>query len=145
MHDMGAMGVVQSIDGIEKRGFRLYVGGGLGAVPHQAHIYSKFLLIEELLPTAQAISRVFTRLGEKKNCNHARIKFLVAKLGIEEFRRLAEEERAILPDDSNWTTFLNDLSVTEEELLERGQSLNSGERIESFTEWHRTNVYKQRQ
>ncbi len=145
MHDMGGVGVVQSIDGIEKRGFKLYVGGGLGAVPHQAQIYSEFLPVEELLPTAQAISRVFARLGEKKNRNRARIKFLVAKLGIEEFRRLVEEERAILPDDSNWTAFLSDLSVTEEKPLKRGQSLNGGEWIAGFTEWHRTNVYKQRQ
>ena len=30
-HDMGGVGVVRTIDGVEKRGFKLYVGGGLGA------------------------------------------------------------------------------------------------------------------
>ena len=145
MHDMGGVGVVQTVAGVEKRGFKLYVGGGLGAVPHQAQIYTEFLPVEELLPTAQAISRVFARLGEKKNRNRARIKFLVAKLGIEEFRRLVEEERAILPEDSRWTAFLSDLSATDEEPLKPGQSLNGAELQEGFAEWHRTNVYKQRQ
>ena len=56
-----------------------------------------FLPEEELLPLAQAICRVFARLGEKQNRARARIKFLVKKLGIEEFKRLVLEERAKLP------------------------------------------------
>ena len=55
-----------------------------------------FVPEEELLPLAQAIARVFARLGEKQNRARARIKFLVAKLGIDEFRRLVMEERKIL-------------------------------------------------
>ena len=55
---------------------------------------------------AQAIARVFARLGEKQNRNRARIKFLVAKLGIDEFRRLVDEERAMLPHDDRWTAYL---------------------------------------
>ena len=63
MHDMGAIAVKKIENGVEKRGFELYVGGGLGTVPHQAKLFDAFLPEEELLPTAQAISRVFARLG----------------------------------------------------------------------------------
>ena len=77
------------------RGFELYVGGGLGAVPYQAKLFSEFVAEEELLPLCRAIGRVFARLGEKKNRNKARIKFVVAKLGIEEFRRVVLEELRI--------------------------------------------------
>jgi sulfite reductase (ferredoxin) len=38
MHDMGAIAVEREVDGELKRGFELYVGGGLGAVPHQAKL-----------------------------------------------------------------------------------------------------------
>ena len=145
MHDMGGVGVIKTIDGEVRRGFKLYVGGGLGAVPHQAQIYEEFLPVEELLPTSQAIARVFARLGEKKNRNRARIKFLVAKLGIEEFRRLVREEREILPEDSRWTSFLDDLTQTDEKPLKPGQALNGSESSAEFTEWCRTNVYQQRQ
>ena len=71
MHDMGAVAVkrVDAASGRAERGFSLYVGGGLGTVPHQAKLFDAFLPEEELLPTAQAISRVFARLGEKKNRN----------------------------------------------------------------------------
>ena len=145
MHDMGGVGMVKTVDGVEKRGFKLYVGGGLGAVPHQAQLFNEFVPVEELLPISQAIARVFARLGEKKNRNRARIKFLIAKLGIEEFRRLVHEERAILPEDPQWTAFLDDLTVTDEEQLKPGQPLNGAETSEGFAKWYRTNVYQQRQ
>ena len=39
MHDMGAIAVVRREGDRIKRGFELYVGGGLGAVPHQAKLF----------------------------------------------------------------------------------------------------------
>ena len=109
-HDLGA--VAQVRDG--KRGFRVVVGGGLGAVPVQAKVLSEFCPEEELLPLAQAVARVFARLGEKQSRARARIKFLVQKLGIEEFKRLVEEERKALRPDERWTAFLDDLHATDE-------------------------------
>ncbi len=64
----------------------MYVGGGLGAVPYQAKLFDSFVPPEELLPLTQAIARVFARLGEKKNRNRARIKFLVQDLGHREIQ-----------------------------------------------------------
>ena len=141
MHDMGMIARIK--DG--KRGFETYVGGGLGAVPHQAKLYSEFLPPEELLPTAQAICRVFARLGEKTNRARARIKFLVAKLGIEEFSRLVEEERKILPEDPAWTAYLDDLDSYVEEPLKIAAPLNGVARPKEFDAWAETNIYKQRQ
>ncbi|MDE2954509.1 MAG: nitrite/sulfite reductase [Gemmatimonadota bacterium] len=141
MHDMGMIARIK--DG--KRGFETYVGGGLGAVPHQAKLYSEFLPPEELLPTAQAICRVFARLGEKTNRARARIKFLVAKLGIEEFIRLVEEERKILPEDPAWTAYLDNLDNYVEEPLKIAAPLNGVARPKAFDAWAETNIYKQRQ
>jgi len=109
-HDLGA--VAQVRDG--KRGFRVVVGGGLGAVPVQAKILAEFCPEEELLPLAQAVSRVFARLGEKQSRARARIKFLVQKVGIDEFKRLVAEEREGLRHDERWTAFLEDLHSTDE-------------------------------
>ncbi len=110
MHDMGVIAVRRfDANGKEQRGFELYVGGGLGTVPHQAKLFEAFLPEEELLPMAQAISRVFARLGEKQNRNRARIKFLVAQLGIDEFKHIVLAERAALPYDPRWVAFLSRL------------------------------------
>jgi len=145
MHDMGGIAVKRMEDGKERRGFELYVGGGLGAVPHQAKLFDSFLPEEELLPTAQAISRVFSRLGEKQIRSRARIKFLVAKLGIDEFRRLVLEERKIMPEDPRWMAYLPEVREYQEKPLKRSMSLNGEERPEGFEQWYETNVYHQRQ
>ncbi len=63
---------------------------------YQAKLFDSFVPPEEVLPLAQAMARVFARLGEKKNRNRARIKFLVQDLGIEKFRELVLEERKSL-------------------------------------------------
>ncbi|MEZ5398147.1 MAG: nitrite/sulfite reductase [Bryobacteraceae bacterium] len=145
MHDLGCVAVVR--DG--KRGFEVYVGGGLGTVPQQARLLVEFAAEEELLPLAQAVCRVFARLGEKKNRNTARVKFLVSKLGIEKFRELVAEERAILPHDDRWTAYLEDLSANDEAPLRPGSLLQieemNGSAPAGFKEWAKTNVYRQRQ
>src|SRR5213594_4320798 len=145
MHDMGCIAVKRFENGKERRGFELYVGGGLGAVPHQAKLFDEFLPEEELLPIAQAISRVFARLGEKKNRAAARIKFLVTKIGIEEFRRIVREERKIMPEDGRWTGYLANVDHYQETPKRQPARLNGHERPDAFEAWHRTNVYQQRQ
>ena len=145
MHDMGAIAKTKVVDGKEKRGFEFYVGGGLGSVPYKAKLFDEFLPEEEFLPMAQAISRVFARLGEKRNRARARIKFLIANLGIDEFRRLVLEERQKLSPDPRWTAHLATVNEQMEEALKAGVSLNGSERPEGFEAWYATNVYKQRQ
>ncbi|MBI1372004.1 MAG: nitrite/sulfite reductase [Phycisphaera sp.] len=144
MHDGG---YVAKVDANGKRGFKMVVGGGLGAVPHQAKVLYEFVPEEEILPVTQAVSRVFARLGEKRNRNKARIKFLVAKLGIDEFRKLVEEERAQLPHDPRWTAYLDDLDRHESKPLKDAVPLTiSGSNLpEGYAEWAETNVYRQRQ
>jgi sulfite reductase (ferredoxin) len=145
MHDMGYIAKKEVINGEEKRGFEFYVGGGLGAVPYKAKLFSEFLPEEELLPIAQAISRIFARMGEKRNRARARIKFLLANLGIDEFRRLVLEERAQLTLDSRWTDYLAEGHAYHENPLRPGASLNGGGHLKGFDRWYATNVYRQRQ
>ncbi len=145
MHDMGAVAITKEVDGELRKGFRLYVGGGLGAVPHQAQVYSEFLPVEELLPISQAIARVFARVGEKKNRNRARIKFMIAKLGIEEFRKLVEEERRILPHDDRWTSYIPYVDSTQESALKDPTEATAECTDKRLKEWSDTNIYQQRQ
>jgi sulfite reductase (ferredoxin) len=146
LHDFGAIAVTREQDGRTRRGFELWVGGGLGPVPQQARLYEEFVPEEEILPLAQAIARVFARLGEKKNRNTARLKFLVSKLGIGEFKKLVAAEREILPHDSRWTDYLKDVPNYAEEPLKPPSLLQIGAvKPEGFEPWYATNVYRQRQ
>lgn len=145
MHDIGAVAAVKEVDGEVKKGFKLYVGGGLGAVPHQAKIFDEFLPAEELLPISQSICRVFTRLGERKNRNKARLKFVIAKYGIEEFRKLVLEDRETLRYDPAWTEYLDNLDAYDETPLKPPTQLNGASNPEGFDEWYKSNVRLQRQ
>lgn len=97
IHDVGAIARIEEIEGQVVHGFDLFVGGGLGANPRLAQRLEDFTPAERLLPTIEALVRVFDRLGERKNRNKARLKFLLEKLGMQILRELVLQERAVLP------------------------------------------------
>src|SRR5260370_32166684 len=74
---------------------KVLVGGGLGSLPTEAAVLTDFLPEEELLPTIEAVLRVFTETGNRKNKLMARLKFVLRAKGIEEFRRLVAEKRKV--------------------------------------------------
>jgi sulfite reductase (ferredoxin) len=142
MHDLGLIAATRNENGVEKRGFQMYVGGGLGTVPYHAKLLDSFVPVEELMPLTQAIARVYARLGEKKNRNRARIKFLVQDLGIEKFRELVLEERKTLTPDPRWTDFIGEAEKFEETPLNPGAKEIPGGSAE-FQRWCRTNTRPQ--
>jgi sulfite reductase (ferredoxin) len=144
MHDLGLVAAKKTENGEEKRGFAMYVGGGLGAVPYQAKLFDPFVPPEEVLPLAQAIARVFARLGEKKNRNRARIKFLIQDLGIEKFRELVLEERKSLEPDPRWTEYIQGAEQFREEPPKPGEKLQKTG-SEAFQRWLKSNIRPQRQ
>jgi sulfite reductase (ferredoxin) len=146
IHDLGGIAKVRTgPDGKPQRGFAIYVGGGLGAVPHQAKLFEEFVPEEDLLPLSRAIGRVFARLGEKKNRNRARLKFVVQKLGIDEFRRIVREEVATMPEDPTWRQYFDEIPKFEEKPNWQGVQLNGAKRPDGFDQWAATNLYEQRQ
>ena len=145
MHDLGLIAKTRVVDGVEQKGFEMYVGGGLGAIPHLAKLFDEFVPAEELLPLSQAIARIYARYGEKRNRNKARIKFLVSKFGIDEFRRLVLEERQTLENDPEWTNWLENIESYNEAALPEPASGEPIELGEAFEQWQSTNVYRQRQ
>lgn len=145
MHDLGFLAQIKEVEGVQKRGFKVFVGGGLGTIPYQAQVLSEFTPEDEILPLSQAVARVFARLGEKKNRNRARIKFLVEQLGIDEFKRLMEEELKTLPHDDAWTSYIEDVPNYQETPTQPALSLNGEPLPDGFEDWYRTNIYPQRQ
>jgi sulfite reductase (ferredoxin) len=145
-HDIGLIARVRAVDGRRQRGFEFYVGGGLGPVPQAAQLLDPFVTEAELLPLSEAVCRVFARLGERTNRSRARMKFLVKKLGIDEFRRLVFEQRSSLIPDPRWTEFLSGLREHDDAPLRPPSPPNTHpEGDAAFTAWRRTNVYPQRQ
>src|SRR6266545_8386847 len=96
IHDIGLWAVTKTRNGNLRRGFRVYLGGGLGAAPHLAHLYTDFLPVEELFNLAAAALRLFDRYGERKARMKARLKFLVETMGWEAFRSALDDERKLV-------------------------------------------------
>ncbi len=84
IHDIGLLAVKRS-DGVI--GFRMVAGGGLGSAPRVAQLLREFTPMEELIPSIEAVIKVFDTLGNRKNRNKARMKFVIDKLGFDEFKR----------------------------------------------------------
>jgi sulfite reductase beta subunit-like hemoprotein len=96
VQDIGAVAVLREEAGVRHRGFRLYVGGGLGASPELAQPLEPFTAAEDLLLTLAAVVRVFDRTGNRENRNLARLKFVIRTRGVDAFRDLVEKERSAL-------------------------------------------------
>ena len=93
IHDLGLIAQVRGSNGSGHRGFKVLVGGGLGSLPTESAVLTDFLPEEELLPTIEAVLRVFLETGNRKNKFKARLKFVLREKGIQELRRLIFEKR----------------------------------------------------
>jgi sulfite reductase (ferredoxin) len=88
-HDLGFIPVIEK----RKMGFKMLLGGGIGAQPRSADLLYDFIEIDELLPISEAIIRVFDRYGERNKRNKARLKFLIKEVGIAQFMKWVAIER----------------------------------------------------
>lgn len=89
VHDIG-LELVRNEAG--ELGFKVLVGGGLGRTPFIGKVIRDYLEPEELFTYLEAVLRIYNLKGRRDNKYKARIKILVAALGVDEFRRLVEDE-----------------------------------------------------
>ncbi len=141
MHDMGFIPKIQ--DG--KRGFKIVVGGGLGAQPLLAKVAYEFLAEDQIIPYLEATLRVFDRHGERNSRHKARIKFLIQKIGFETLVALIEEERLSLKSQSvEIDTTTGKWNVEAHEMPSKIDS-NVVETNTGFELWKATNTFEQKQ
>jgi sulfite reductase (ferredoxin) len=84
-------------DGI--KGFAVYAAGGLGSNPAVAVKIEDFLKADEVFEAAEAIKRLFDKHGDRTNKHKARLRYVLARLGVEEFIKLYQRERDTLKAD----------------------------------------------
>jgi sulfite reductase beta subunit-like hemoprotein len=102
-NDIGVIATVRTLpDGTREPGFRVFVAGGLGANPHPALALEPFTSRDDLMPTMEAILRVFSNHGNRDNKLRARMKWLVDTMGWEELQQRILKERKFLIASSSW-------------------------------------------
>jgi sulfite reductase beta subunit-like hemoprotein len=102
-NDVGVVATARTTDdGSVEPGFKVFVAGGLGANPHPALALEDFTSREDLLPTIEAILRVFSNHGNRDNKLRARMKWLVDTMGWDELQERILKERNFLVASSSW-------------------------------------------
>jgi sulfite reductase (NADPH) hemoprotein beta-component len=91
INDIGWQARIASGAGRPVRGFRVTVAGGTSTLPRAGNVLYEFLPAAEMFNVAEAVVRVFHRLGDYKHKQRNRLKFLVKSLGWDGFK--AEFER----------------------------------------------------
>ncbi|MEZ5165325.1 MAG: nitrite/sulfite reductase [Acidimicrobiales bacterium] len=102
-NDAGVIATTRTLpDGSTEAGFRVFIAGGLGTTPFAALALEDFTSREQLLPTIEAILRVFDQTGNRDNKLRARMKWVVENLGFEEVQRRILTTRKFLLASSSY-------------------------------------------
>ncbi len=143
IHDVGAIPKVKIENGEEKRGFKIVVGGGLGAQPSLAEVAFDFLEEDKLIPFIEAVLRVFDRYGERNKRGKARMKFLLNQIGVDGLLKLVKEVWPSLKSKS----YKVDRNVVPEVKLpaEKEYAAVIVTNQEKYEQWLKTNVFEQKQ
>lgn len=141
-HDFGFIPRIRIVNGKEVRGFKVVLAGGLGAVPFIAPTVYDFMETDRIIPFMEATIRVFDRYGEREKRMKARMKFLLQKLGLENFLELIEVERKSLLNQSVPIEFDEETVVVPELPAELPAATIDETRYEF---WKQTNTFEQKQ
>jgi sulfite reductase beta subunit-like hemoprotein len=96
INDIGWNARVQTVDGRPVHGFQVTVAGGTATLCRAGNVLHEFLPADRMFDCAEAIIRVFHRLGDYEHKQRNRLKFLVRSLGWDGFRAEYERELAEL-------------------------------------------------
>ena len=147
IQDLTYVSQVRIEDGVEKRGFKVYVGGGTSIMPRLAKPLYEFLPEEDYLRLALAVWTVFDKADSlRKNRMMARLKVLIDRIGLDEFRNLVEAELAeIGPIDPN--DYIADEEIYRENppAQQAASTDGSGNGSGEYNYWLETNVVAQKQ
>ncbi len=80
-------------------GFRVYAGGGMGSHSRAGDALEEWLEASEAVRAAEAMRRLFDKIGDRSNKHRARLRFAVEKIGTDSFRRQFQEEMKLVRDE----------------------------------------------
>ena len=147
MVDVGLIPEIQKIDGCDQKGFKIFLGGGLGNRSFVGHQLEDFTPEEDLLYTSIAVMRIFDRLGDRKNLARNRMRYLVNDMGWEKFQNLVLKERAIVRATQSVVTKLK-VDTTPDKIRRplKISDENGGISVpDGYARWLKTNTVKQKQ
>jgi sulfite reductase (ferredoxin) len=150
------IGLVSAIKD-DVKGFKIYLGGGLGAASFIGHPLEDFTPEDRVLSTCMATIRLFDRHGNRENMARNRMRYLVHEMGWEKFQKMALKERSIVEMTTSLSTAkLFNVREEEERCLSKSMNMTSklpmlNEQVThhqespAYKRWLHTNVVPQKQ
>jgi sulfite reductase (ferredoxin) len=136
----------------ETKGFKVYLGGGLGAASFIGHQLEDFTPEEKVLSTCIAVIRLFDRLGNRENLARNRMRYLVHEMGWIKFQQLVKKERSNVEMTISTSTAKSYDVISEDDSglvpkMTKLPMINNAVEFEnsSYKRWAHTNVLPQRQ
>ena len=151
--DIGLISAIKD----DRKGFKIYLGGGLGAASFIGHSLEDFTPEDRMLATCMATIRLFDRHGNRENMARNRMRYLVHEMGWEKFQKMVIKERSIVEMTTSLSTskLFNVKSEEDEQRhLPKSEDMTSklpmlNEQITqqspSYKRWLHTNVVPQKQ
>jgi len=138
LHDLGFIPKIKN----GHRGFKVMLGGGLGSQPRHADVLYEFLPTNRIIPVTESVLRIFDRHGERTKRLKARMKYLIANIGLDGFVDLVNKEQKALPHQ------LFEIEALDENIIINNTieipSVNIKD-VSAFQTWKETNVFRQKQ
>ena len=143
--DVGLIPQIREIDGKNQRGFKIFLGGGLGNKSYVGHQLEDFTSDEDLLYTSIAVLQIFDRMGDRKNMARNRMRYLVHEMGWDKFQGLVLKQRAIVRTTQSVIVRLNTKQSANEIKRPISVSDESGSAPDGYARWLKSTTYKQKQ
>ena len=144
IQDLTYVSQVRVVDGVEQRGFKVFCGGGTSIMPRLAKPLYEFVSTDDYLRVALAIWTVFNNADMlRKNRMMARLKVLIDRIGLDEFRDMVDAElEKIGPIDPTPYMEIDELLRETPPVAPAPNGVGASE---EFSRWRETNVEAQRQ
>jgi sulfite reductase (ferredoxin) len=124
-----------------KDGFKVYIGGGTGSAPSTGHLLFDFLLPEDVLYVTEAVKKLFSDHGNRRNRHKARLRYVFYKLGKEKVFELFFEYFNALKQEAGYPLNLPTLNFK----IEKGSPADSSKPGTPYAQWYRRYVKEQKQ
>ena len=143
--DVGLIPQIRELDGKNQRGFKIFLGGGLGNKSFVGHQLEDFTPEDDLLYTSIAVLQIFDRMGDRKNLARNRMRYLVDEMGWDKFKNLILKQRTIVRATQSVIIRLNINQKSNEIKRPISISSESGSIPDGYARWLKTTTYKQKQ
>ena len=143
--DVGLIPQIRELDGKNQRGFKIFLGGGLGNKSFVGHQLEDFTSEEDLLYTSIAVLQIFDRMGNRKNMARNRMRYLVDEMGWDKFKNLVLKQRTIVRATQSVIVRLNINHKQNEIKRPISVSSENGSVSDGYARWLKTTTYKQKQ